>query len=123
MLEVGVTVDRIECVRFSDRVNENSKANYKLNVSLEEKHRRPDGLTIGFNLELTGSPQVVKITVTGVARLAGSQKEIGENTAKRDDRAPPKIVETIYERLYGLLYLLAGSMRVPYPTPNLVKKA
>lgn len=122
MLEVGVTVEKIECVRLSERATGDSKANYKLNVSLSEKHRRPDGLTIAFNLELTGFPEVAKITVAGSAKLTGSEADINEGIAAGVDKKPPKVVEAIYERLYGLIYSMAGSMKVPYPMPNLLKK-
>jgi CO/xanthine dehydrogenase Mo-binding subunit len=36
-------------------------------------------------------------------------------------KAPDEIPLTP-ERVYGLIYVLAGNLRVPYPMPNLLKK-
>jgi hypothetical protein len=38
-----------------------------------------------------------------------------------DDKTPPVVLTTIYERIYGLLYLVAGSLKVPHPLPTLLK--
>jgi hypothetical protein len=122
VLEVAVTVEKMECSRLSDRTSENTKSEYTVKVSLEEKQRRPDGVTLSFSLELTGTPQVALIIVSGFARLTGSDAEIRESLEVRSEKAPPPVAEAIYEKLYGLLYLVAGSMRIPYPLPNLLKK-
>lgn len=121
VLELALTVEKIECARLSEKASPEAKSNYKLNVSLSEKHRRPEGLVLSFNLELTGSPQVAKIVVEGTAKLVGSKKEIDQELTSSSEKGPPRVVEAIYDKLYGLLYLLAGSMRVPYPPPNLLK--
>jgi hypothetical protein len=122
VLEVDVVVEKIQCTGHTDKATENSKSNYTLNVSLSERKRRPEGLTIGFTLELTGASDVALITIEGSAKLTGPQTEITESLAVAGGKAPPKVVETIYEKLYGLVYVLAGSMKVPYPLPNLLKK-
>ncbi len=120
---MAVTVEKIESVRLSDKVNEHSKSNYKLNVALSEKNRKPEGMTVAFSIELSGNAQTTKITVSGSARLTGSEDDIQAAIGPGKDKAPPKVVEAIYEKIYGLVYLLAGSMRVPYPAPNLVRKS
>lgn len=123
VLDVGVTVDRIECARLSEMATQDSKSTYTLNVGLLEKERGPAGLTINFNLELVGSPQLAKLVVSGSARLIGSENDIREALSQESEKSPPKVVETIYEKLYGLLYVLTVSMKVPFPQPNLLKKS
>jgi len=123
VLDVSVTVERIECARLSDRATQDSKSTYTLNVGLLEKERGLDGLTINFNLELVGSPQLAKLVVSGSAKLTGSDNDVREALSQESERTPPKVVETIYEKLYGLIYLLTVSMRVPFPQPNLLKKS
>jgi hypothetical protein len=123
VLDVVVSVAKIEGVRLSDKVDANLKSNYTLNVSLSEKHRRPDGLTLTFGLELKGSPDVAKITVAGVAKVVGPETEVNESLAPQGNSSPPKVVETIYEKVYGLIYTIAGSLNVPAPLPNLLKKS
>jgi hypothetical protein len=122
VLEVTVNVDKIEAERLSAKANENTKSSYKLNVALSEKERRTDELTLGFVLELTGQPQLAKIAVTGTAKLAGSEADIKEGLAPKGPKSPPRVVDIIYERVYGLVFVVSGSMRLPHPLPNLLKK-
>jgi hypothetical protein len=122
VLEVDVTVEKIDCVGHAERVKEISKSAYTLNVSLSERKRRPDGLTLSFTLEIIGASEVASISISGAARLTGSESEIAESLAVGEGKTTPPVVETIYEKIYGVVYLLAGSMKVPHPLPNLVKK-
>ncbi len=121
-LEIEVTAERIEGARLSPGVDENTKANYKLNVSVSEVRRRPGSMGLAFTLELSAAPQVAKMTVSGNAKVTGVEDEIRLATAPRQGKAPPKLVEMLYDKLYGLLYILAGSLNVPYPMPSLVKE-
>ena len=123
MLEVEVTVEKIDCTGHADRVKEISKSNYTLNVSLAERKRRPEGLTLSFTLEIIGAMDVATLNISGAARLTGSESEIAESLAVGEGKTTPQVVETIYEKIYGLVYLLAGTMKVPHPLPNLVKKS
>jgi len=123
VLEVEVTVEKIDCAGHADRVKEISKSNYTLNVSLAERKRRPEGLTLSFTLEIIGASDVASMTISGMARLTGSESEIAESLAVGEGKTTPPVVETIYEKIYGLVYLLAGTMKVPHPLPNLVKKS
>ena len=122
VLDVELTAERIEAQRLVPNVDENTKSSYKLNVSISEVRRRPGSITLTYNLELSSDPAVTKMTVTGTAKVTGPDEEIKQATASRQGKAPPKLVEVLYDRMYGLLYLLAGSLKVPYPMPSLVKR-
>ena len=121
MLQVSVMVERIEATRLSDKVNENSQPNYSLNVSMAERDRSTDSLILSFTLELTDQPQLAKLSVTGIATLSGTKDEINSALTAPDDKTPPLVLTTIYERAYSLFYLMAGSLKVPYPLPSLLK--
>ena len=121
MLEVGVLVERVEAARLSDKVNENSPSNYSLNVSLAERDRSADALVLSFTLELTNQPQLARLAVSGMATLKGSKEEIHEALASQDDKTPPTVLKTIYERIYSLFYLVASSLKVPHPLPTLLR--
>ncbi len=123
MVEVAVLVDRVEGARLSDKASENSQPNYKLNVSLSEKDRTGDALVLNFVLELTGQPQVSRIIVQGTATIRGSKEEVQEELSTPEGNGPPKVLVIIYERVYGMIYLVAGTLMVPRPLPNLVKTA
>jgi hypothetical protein len=122
VLDVSLILDTIDGVRLSDKMNENSQSNYSLNVSLSEKDRTAEALVLSFSLELTSQPQAARFKVSGSATLKGTKEEIKEEITAPDDKKPPPILVTIYERVYSTLYVLAGSLKVPHPMPNLLKK-
>ena len=120
-MEVGVLVEKVEGARLSDKVNENSQSNYSLNVSMAERERNPETLVLSFTLELTNQPQLARLAVSGIASLSGSKDEIQAALSAPDDKTPPTVLTTIYERTYSLFYLIASSLKVPHPLPTLLK--
>ena len=121
MLLVDVLVERVEANRMSDKVNEDAAPNYTLSVSMSERDRSPENLALSFTLELTNQPQLNKLSVSGVATLTGNKDEISAALISEDDKTPPPVLTHIYERSYGLFYLIAGSLKVPKPLPTLLK--
>jgi hypothetical protein len=122
MLEVAVLPDRIDGSRVSDKVTENSPSNYNLNVSLSEKTRSADSLVLNFQLDLSTPQNTAKMVVGGTATVKGTKDEIQGAITAPDDSHPPQVLLTIYERVYGLLYLVAVDLKIPAPMPNLLKK-
>ena len=122
MLEIVVLPERIDATRLSEKVSENSPSNYNLNVSLSEKSRSAEALVLNFQLELTTPQQTAKITVSGTASLKGTKEEIQAGISAPDENKPPLVLQVIYDRVYGAIYLLATSLKVPQPLPNLLKK-
>ncbi|MDA4121369.1 MAG: hypothetical protein OK404_03055 [Thaumarchaeota archaeon] len=122
MLDVAVLVERVEGARLSEKASENAQSSYNLNVSLSERDRGSGELVLSFMLELTSQPPVARIAITGIATIKGNKDEVANEITAPDDTNPPKILVTVYERVYGLLYLVAGSLKVPHPMPNLIKK-
>lgn len=121
MVGIEVLVERVEGARLSDKANENSPSSYGLNVSMSEKDRTSESLVLNFSLELTSQPQLARLVVTGTATISGSKDEIQGATKTPDDKNPPVILLTIYERVYGLLYLVSTSLKVPHPMPTLLR--
>ncbi len=121
MLVTNVLVESIEGSRMSEKASEDSPSNYNLNVSLTERDRNPSSLLLSFTLDLMNQPQLAKMSVRGVATLTGSREEVQSAIESPDGQSPPPVLVTIYERVYGLLYLTAGSLKIPHPMPNLLK--
>jgi hypothetical protein len=122
VLEVVVLLESLDGTRLTDKANENTKSNYSLNVSLSEKERFSETLVLNFALELTSQPSAAKFKVAGSATLKGTKEEIKDGITAPDGNKPPPVLVTIYERVYSTLYVLSGSLNVPHPLPNLLKK-
>ena len=116
-------MERVDAARLSDKADENSASNYSLNVSMTERERNPEALVLSFTLELTNQPQLARLSVSGIATLSGSKEEVQDALSSPDDKEPPMVLTTIYERTYGLFYLLASSLKVPHPLPSLLKSS
>jgi hypothetical protein len=123
VLAIAVLVESLDGTRLSEKASENAKSNYSLNVSLSEKERFSETLVLNFALELTSQPQAARFKVAGTATLKGTKDEIKDGITAPDESRPPPVLVTIYERVYGTIYLLAGALKVPHPLPNLLKKA
>ena len=114
-------MESVNAARLSDKVTENSPATYSLSVSMSERDRDPESLVLSFTLELTNQPQQARLAVSGIATLRGAKDEIQGALSTTDDKTPPVVLQTIYEKTYGLLYLVAGSLKIPHPLPTLLR--
>jgi len=123
MVDIGVLVERIEGARLSEKASDNAPSNYSLNVSMSEKDRNPESLVLSFSLELTNQPQLARLLVSGITTITGTKDEIQNVIRAPDDKNPPVILLTIYERVYGMLYLVSGNLKIPHPLPTLLRTA
>ncbi len=123
MLLIDVLVERVEAMRISEKADEKAQPNYTLSVSMSERDRTPENLALSFTLELTNQPQLNKLSVSGVATLTGTKDEIAASLISDDDKTPPQALTMIYDKTYGLFYLVAGALKVPKPLPSLLKGA
>ena len=121
MAQIDILIERVDGARLSTNASVNQPSNYGLNVSMSEKERSPEALVLSFSLELMSQPQIARLLVSGVATINGSADDIQGVIRASDPNTPPPILLTIYERVYGLLYLVAANLNIPYPMPNLLK--
>jgi len=120
MPEVRVQVERVEGIRLSEKATEDTPANYTVNVSLSERQRESGLLALNFELDLSGQPQISRLMVTGYVTIVGSREEIQTLIKQQDDKSAPPILVTIYERVYGLLYVISRDLHIPHPMPGIV---
>jgi len=74
MPEVKIQVERVEGIRLSDNATEDTAANYTVNVSLSERKRESSLLSLNFELDLSGQPQISRLLVTGYVTIVGSRE-------------------------------------------------
>jgi hypothetical protein len=120
MAETKVLVEKIDGIRISEKATEDTTASYTVDVSLSERARDPMSLSLNFELTLTGQPKISKLVVSGVATITGTKEEIQSFLRPQEEKGPPLILVTVYERVYGLLYLISHELKIPYPMPGLI---
>ncbi len=120
MPDIKVQVEKVEGIRLSENATEDTPATYTVNVSLSERQRESSLLALNFELDLSGQPQISRLVANGYVTITGSRDEIQSLIRQQDDKSAPAILVTIYERIYGLLYVISRDLHIPHPMPGIV---
>ncbi len=120
MLEVEVAMKSVEATKSVDSANQDTQTVYNVNASISEGARKPGEVVLRFNMELGTQPEIARLVVNGSATLKGEDAEIDTLLTAKEDSVPVVFMR-IYQRVYAVLYLVCGSLKVPYPSPGLLK--
>ena len=121
MVEVDVLVKNVEATRLTDGARDDSPVTFDVSASLTETEREPGQLSLKFGISINAVPPIAKIEVGGSAKITGEEVEIESILTAKDQDSTPPIFMTIYQKVYAVLYLLSGSLKIPYPSPGLMK--
>jgi hypothetical protein len=121
MVEVEVLVKTVEATRLTEESPEDASASFDVAASLAETDHQSGQFTLKYSITITSQPAIVKMDVTGTARITGDEFEIAELLKTSDKSTPPPVFMNIYQKVYAMFYLLSGSLKVPYPSPGLMK--
>ncbi len=121
MLGVDVAIKSVEGTKLAEDVTSDSSVNFNVGANIVQSERNPDKLTLKFTIELGTEPEVAKMTVTGTAVLTGDDKEIESMLTPKEGESVPPVFMKIYQKVYAVLYLVSGSLKIPYPSPGLLK--
>lgn len=123
MVDIQLLVERLEAVRLSEKATQDTASSYTVNVSLSERERNPSSLTLNFEFELSCQPQIAKLSIHGFTTISGTRDEIQNLLKPPDAKSPPSILITVYERIYGMVYLVARDLNLPHPMPGLMRQS
>ena len=121
MVEVEVLVKNVEATRLGEVVRDETSVTFDVAASLTEIEREAGLFTLKYSIEITAQPPVARMDVAGTARITGEEPEIQALLASADQNTPPPVFMNIYQKVYAILYLLSGSLKIPYPSPGLMK--
>jgi len=121
MVEVDVLVKNVEASKLSENAREDAAVTFDVSAALTETEREPGQLSLKFGITIAAQPPVAKIEVGGTAKVTGEEAEIESMLSVKDQDSTPPIFMTIYQKVYAVLYLLSGSLKIPYPSPGLMK--
>lgn len=121
MVEVEVLVKNVEANRLSDETRGETSVTFDVAASLAEVDHQAGQFTLKYSIAITSQPPIARMDVAGTARITGEEAEIQELLKTPDGNNPPPIFMSIYQKVYAILYLLAGSLKIPYPSPGLMK--
>ena len=121
MVEVEVLVKNVEAIRNSEEPKDETAVTFDVAASLAETEHQTGQFTLKFNITISAQPPVARIDVSGTAKITGEEKEIEGVLKTPDQNTPPPVFMTIYQKVYAIVYLLSGSLKIPYPSPGLMK--
>jgi hypothetical protein len=121
LVEVEVLVKNVEAARLAEVAGDDASVTFDVAVSLAEAENQGGQFTIKYDIHITSQPPVAKMTISGTARITGEQSEIDSVLKTSDQNDPPPVFMMIYQKVYAILYLLSGSLKIPYPSPGLMK--
>ena len=121
MIELDVLVKNVEANRLSDGAKDETSVTFDVAASVSEIDHQSGQFTLKYTIAITSQPPIARMDVAGTARITGEEAEIQELLKTPDANTPPPIFMGIYQKVYAILYLLSGSLKIPYPSPGLMK--
>jgi hypothetical protein len=121
MVEVEVLVKNVEASRLSEHAADETSVTFDVAASLAETDHQAGQFTLKYSIAITSQPPVARMDVSGSARITGEEPEIEALLKNPDQNTPPPVFMSIYQKVYAILYLLSGSLKIPYPSPGLMK--
>ena len=121
MVDLEVYVRNVEGTRLAELASVTPETTFSVNASITETERSQRQLDLKFTIDMESQPAVARLAVSGSAIVSGEDEEIDALLLVNEKDATPPIFMKIYEKVYAILYLLCGSLKIPYPSPALLK--
>jgi hypothetical protein len=121
MVEVEVSLKSVEATKVAESANPDTKVVFNVNASISEGSRKTGEVVLRFSIELSTQPEIARLMANGSARITGLDTEIDTLLTAKEEGSVPAVFMMIYQRVYAILYLVCGSLKIPYPSPGLLK--
>jgi hypothetical protein len=90
-------------------------SNFQVYAKIDEESRKDNHLTVSFLLTLNDVKGSVTYEFRGVCNIMGSTADFEAIMEAHKDSRIPKILDIIYQRLYPVVFMLAGMTMSSYP--------
>ena len=107
---------------MDDKADHNTPVIFDFGANLEEAERSSDGVVLNFKMTMDTEPAIAKFMVEGTARISGEESEIEKLLSPDPQTNVPFVFTRIYQTVYSVIFMLSGTVDVPYPSPALLKR-
>lgn len=90
-------------------------SNFQVYAKIDEESRKDNHLVVSFLLTLNDAKSSVTYEFRGICVISGSSADFEAIMEAHKDSRIPKILDIIYQRLYPVVYMLAGMTTSSYP--------
>jgi len=120
---VSTKIRNVSVQKLDEKANQNTPVVFEFGVNLEESERSMDSIVLSFKMKMEAEPAIVRFNVEGTTSINGEEGEIEKLLAPDPQTNVPIVFTSIYQNVYAVIFMLAGTVDVPYPSPALLKKA
>ena len=120
--EVVTRIRNVTAQKLDEKCNHNTPVIFDFGANLEESERSSDGVTLNFQMTMETEPSIAKFNVEGSAVVTGEESEIEKLLSPDPQTNVPFVFTRIYQTVYSVIFMLAGTVDVPYPSPALFKR-
>jgi hypothetical protein len=121
--QVLTQIRSVSSVKSDERATPNTPVIFNFGVNMEEAERGEDSVTLNFQMIMDTEPGIAKFSVDGSAKVRGTSEEIEQMLSADPETNVPFVFTRIYQQVYAVIFMLAGTIEVPYPSPALLKRA
>jgi len=98
----------------------NGTITFDVQAKLDERERKSQQVTLGFNLLLSTKPALVRFEIAGTAVLAGKDADVSKMMEVDPETKVPFVFQRIYQSAFTVMYLLSSVMSTPPPPQDLL---
>ena len=120
--EVNTKIRAVSVQKIDEKATHNTPVVFNFGVNMEEAERKNDSVMLGFHMTMGTEPSIVKFVIEGTASVLGDSAQIEQALAADPQTNVPEVFTRIYQEVYSVVFMLAGTIDVPYPSPALLKK-
>ncbi|MHB8567129.1 MAG: hypothetical protein ACYC7D_11430 [Nitrososphaerales archaeon] len=121
--EVITKIRNISAVKSDENANHNAQVVFNFGVNMDEADRKNDSVKLNFQMNMDTEPSIVKFSIEGSVFVHGEISEIEKILSADPQTNVPYVFTRVYQEVYAVIFLLAGNLDVPYPSPALLKRA
>jgi hypothetical protein len=122
-VEVNTKIKSVTSLKTDEKADHNTPVVFNFAVNMDEAERSGDFVKLNFQMVMDTEPAIAKFSVEGSATVSGDQAEIEKILSADPQTNVPQVFTRIYQHVYSVIFMLAGTIDVPYPSPALLKRA
>jgi len=122
LCEVITKIRNVDVQKMDDKADHNTPVIFDFGANLEEADRNSEGVVLNFKMTMDTEPAIAKFVVEGTAKISGEESEIEKLLSADPQTNVPFVFTRIYQTVYSVIFMLAGTVDIPYPSPALLKR-
>jgi hypothetical protein len=119
---VVTKISAVTAQKTDESADHDTQVTFNFGVNMDQSEQRSDYVKLTFNMSMDTEPSVAKFTIEGSATVYGDAADIEKVLSADPQTNVPIVFTKIYQEAYAVIFLLAGQIDVPYPSPALLKK-